>query len=551
MSTSGKTRSRAGKKPPRRLSESDLERYSDAVEAILTEVSEHESLSPKKLVSILRRHPRDENSIFSKGQLVHVYRHLCESGRMVFDEELLRKIQVKPVRTISGVTPVTVLTKPHPCPGECIFCPTDDRMPKSYLHDEPAAMRAELNDFDPYKQTARRVAAFKANGHATDKIELLVLGGTWSSYEREYQEQFLRGCFDAMNESPASSLDEAYTLNESAAHRNVGLVVETRPDSIDSEEIRLLRRLGVTKVQIGAQSLDDRILDSNLRGHTVEQTRNAMTMLRAAGFKQVLHWMPNLLGATPEGDLNDFKRIWDDEGLKPDEIKIYSTVLLENSDLFRYWKRGEYKPYPEDELIELLIRCKELVPRYCRVNRLHRDIPSTDIVAGTKMSNIRQLIQRKMKRDGRRCNCIRCTEVRGGRFEVDSRSLDDLTYRTLETEEHFISINDTEGRIAGYLRLALPDDPGRACDVELGIEELKESAIVRGVHVYGPSLELGELSNRHAQHRGLGTELLQMAEEKARSKGYRRMAIIAAVGTREYYADRGYHREGTYMVRSL
>lgn len=550
MSTTTNTGTRASQ-PYRRLAGDELERHAGRVQAILAEVDRPGTLTHRQFNRILRRHPRDGSAIFSKNQLVQIYRHLCETGRMAFDEALLRKIQVKPVRTISGVTPVTVLTKPFPCPGACIFCPDDERMPKSYLHNEPAAMRAELNAFDPHEQVSRRIRAFAVNGHATDKVELLVLGGSWSSYERDYQECFLRRCLEAMNGSTAPTLEEAQDRNETAEHRQVGLVVETRPDQITPEEIRWLRRLGVTKVQIGAQSLDDSILAKNHRGHSVEQTRRAMTLLRAAGFKQVLHWMPNLLGATPERDFQDFQRLWEDESLRPDELKIYSTVLLENTELHRYWQSGEFKPYPEDELIGLLIRCKELVPRYCRINRLFRDIPGTDIVAGSKMSNMRQQIQRLMKETGRRCACIRCREVRGESFAALDDSPDDLAYRTRETEEHFLSIGDDGGRLAGYVRLTLPDHPGGGCGSDLGIDELRDGAIIREVHVYGPSLELGQSSERHAQHQGLGTRLLQTAEEIARRAGFARMVVISAVGTRPYYAHRGYERAGTYMAKQL
>ncbi|MBD3163554.1 MAG: tRNA uridine(34) 5-carboxymethylaminomethyl modification radical SAM/GNAT enzyme Elp3 [Candidatus Eisenbacteria bacterium] len=468
---------------------------------------------------------------------------------MEFDERLLRKIRMKPVRTISGVTPVTVLTRPAPCPGKCIFCPTDVRMPKSYLHDEPAAMRAELLAFDPFAQVSRRIEAFAFNGHATDKIELLVLGGTWSAYPRDYQERFLLRCFDAMNGTASATLEEAHARNETARHRNVGLVVETRPDHVDLEEVRRLRRLGVTKVQMGAQSLDDEILRKNGRGHTVEETRIAMTRLRAFGLKLVLHWMPNLHGATVASDRADFERLWSDPALRPDEIKIYSTALLANSDLYRLWERGEYTPYGDEELLDLVLDCKERVPEYCRINRLYRDIPSTNIIAGCKMSNMRQHLQERMAREGRRCRCLRCREVRGDAVAEEDLRPVERRYATRETEERFLSFETAGDRLAGYLRLSLPARPGSVEGIDLGVPELRDAALVREVHVYGPSLRLGDAAQDRAQHRGLGTRLLERAERIAREAGYPRVAVIASVGTRPYYAARGYRREGTYMVR--
>ncbi|HKZ85585.1 MAG TPA: tRNA uridine(34) 5-carboxymethylaminomethyl modification radical SAM/GNAT enzyme Elp3 [Anaerolineae bacterium] len=524
----------------------DVTPYAGAVMAIIREVRARERVDADVLGAILRRYPRDGRSMFSKNLLVRTYRHLCETGQLEFDEQTLLRLQMKPTRTISGVAPVTVLTKPYPCPGKCIFCPTDVRMPKSYLPDEPGAMRAEQHGFDPYAQTKSRIDTFDGNGHATDKIELLVLGGTWSSYRRDYQEWFVRRCLDAMNGCDSSSLAEAQALNETARHRNVGLVIETRPDHVTPEEIRWLRRLGVTKVQMGAQSLDDRILELNKRGHTVEDTRQAMTLLRAAGFKVVLHWMPNLLGATPGGDLVDFQRLWDDEALRPDEIKIYPCSLLANAELYEYWLRGEYHPYADETLIDLIAACKLRVPRYCRINRVYRDIPAPNIVAGSTLSNMREIVRRAMQARGEHCECIRCREVRGRRIEDSALHFEDLDYTTRAGEEHFLAFNTPTGKLAGYARLSLPQE-----DIDLGIDEIRGAALIREVHVYGPALAIGDAMEGRAQHRGLGTQLLAEAERIAAGRGCRRMAVIAALGTREYYAKRGYVLDGTYMVKSI
>lgn len=532
-----------------RLSErlvTDITPYLDAIAAIVAEVQTRDRFDANVLNGILRRHPRDGRNMFSKNTLVRGYKHLCATGRLAFDERTLGRLQMKPTRTISGVAPVTVLTKPYPCPGQCIFCPTDARMPKSYLPDEPGAMRAEQHAFDPYAQTAARIETFDTNGHATDKIELLILGGTWSSYRRDYQEWFVRRCLDAMNGRDSSSLAEAQAGNENARHRNVGLVIETRPDHIHAEEIRWLRTLGVTKVQMGAQSLDDRILDLNQRGHSVEDTRRAMTLLRAAGFKLVLHWMPNLLGATPESDRTDFIRLWDDEALRPDEIKIYPCSLLANAELYTHWLRGEYQPYADQTLIDLVAACKTRVPRYCRINRVYRDIPATNIVAGSTLSNLREEVRRFMQARGQRCNCIRCREMRSRPMADDTPVLSDLTYATRASEEHFLSFNTADDRLAGYARLSLP-----TVEIDLDIEEIRGAALIREVHVYGPALAIGETIEGRAQHRGLGTQLLIEAERMAAERGYALMAVIASIGTREYYAGRGYRRAGTYMLKDL
>jgi elongator complex protein 3 len=492
-----------------------------------------------------------------KSALVAAYQQLVESGEWDPDETLLAAIRLKPVRTLSGVTTVTVLTKPYPCPGNCIFCPDDIRMPKSYLPDEPGAMRAVEHNFDPYSQVRSRLEALNAVGHPTDKIELLILGGTFSSYRRDYQAWFVRQCFNAMNgtapvlpgqdgvENGTKGIAEAHLLNESAAHRNVGLAVETRPDEITPDELAWFRTLGVTKVQMGVQSLDDSILELNQRGHTVAESHRAVALLRAAGFKIVLHWMPNLLGATINSDREDFPRLWD--GLCPDEIKIYPTQLLENTQLYETWKRGEYSPYSTDELVQLIADVKPSIPRYCRVNRIIRDIPSTHVISGNKRTSLRQDVQVEMARRGTHCDCIRCREVRAGKVTTADLHLDDQVYPADGAEQHFLSFITPEDHIVGFLRLSMPGADSPAT----GLPDLDGSAIIREVHVYGQSLAVGTEINGAAQHTGLGTRLLGMADTVARTKGYRRMAVISAVGTRQYYLERGFDRGELYLVKQI
>ena len=499
----------------------------------------------RKVIDAIRHHPLPGGGYLSKSMLVSAYSQMAESGIFTADPAFLARIRMKPVRTLSGVTTVTVLTKPYPCPGKCIFCPTDVRMPKSYLPDEPGAARALQHEFDPFDQVASRLEALEAVGHPTDKIELLILGGTWSSYRHDYQEWFVRRCFDALNGFEAKSLEVAHQHNETAAQRNVGLVVETRPDHVDPAELAWMRSLGVTKVQMGAQSLDDHILTLNQRGHTVEETHQAVALLRAAGFKIALHWMPNLLGASLESDRLDFARLWQD--LCPDEIKIYPTQLLENADLYAYWKRGEYKPYTTEELIYLLAVIKPTIPQYCRVNRVIRDIPSTHVVEGNKRTSLRQDAQEEMKRRGTHCHCIRCREVRGQEVRPEQLNMEEVIYSAGGAEEHFISFVTPDDKLAGFIRLSLPgaDSPHTA------LIDLDHAAIIREVHVYGQSLEVGQGQPGAAQHIGLGTRLLWRAEEIAREHSYAHLAVISAVGTRRYYLKRGFKRGEHYLVKSL
>jgi elongator complex protein 3 len=517
--------------------------------------------SGHEMYQAVRRYPLPGGGYTAKHVLVAAYQALVDSGEWEADPELLTLIRMKPVRTLSGVTTVTVLTKPYPCPGKCIFCPTDVRMPKSYLPDEPGARRGLEHHFDPYDQVRSRLQALEAVGHPTDKIELLILGGTWSAYRRDYQEWFVQRCFDALNVpcedeagfTPSASLEEAHRLNETCDHRNVGLVIETRPDEITPKELAWLRRLGVTKVQLGAQSLDDRVLELNQRGHDAAETLRATALLRAAGFKFVLHWMPNLLGATVDSDREDFFKLW--TGYCPDEIKIYPCQLLANADLYAYWQRGEYQPYTQEELTGLIADVKPSIPTYCRVNRVIRDIPSTNVVAGNKRTSLRQDVQEELARRGQRCSCIRCREVRGEAVDAASLLLKDTVYSAAHAEEHFLTFETPGGQIAGYLRLSLPGKANPAAlpflDPQLGFSDLPGAALIREVHVYGQSLPVGGEAHGAAQHIGLGTRLLARSEEIAAENGCSSLAVIAAIGTREYYIGRGFKRGELYLVKEI
>lgn len=504
------------------------------------------------LMALLRSFPHG-NGTYAKSQLLGAYRQLVEEGALAPSAIVERRLRGRPVRTISGVAPVAVLTEPYPCPGKCIFCPEQDGAPKSYLDGEPGVLRALQNAYDPYQQTRSRIEALEAIGHTTDKVELLVLGGTWSAYPGTYRTLFLRRCFDAMNgmaegEESAPTLAEALVCNETAPHRNVGLVVETRPDYVTPNEVLSLRQQGVTKVQLGAQSLDDNILKLNRRGHAVEDTRRAIRLLRLGGFKIVLHWMPNLYGATPESDLEDFGRIFGDPAIRPDEMKIYPTALLEGTELYALWQAGAYVPYAEQTLIELLASCKAQVAPYCRINRVMRDIPAGYIVAGTKKSNLRQIVQQQMAREGQVCRCIRCREVRGSESVAgEDVRLEVISYDTDATVEEFLQMLTPEGRLAGFLRLSLPFAPRD----ELMIPEIQTSAMIREVHVYGPVQMLGKQGQHGAQHRGLGTQLLEEAARRAKAAGYDKLAVIAAAGTRVYYRERGFSVGTLYPTLTL
>ena len=509
---------------------------------------------------ILVHYPKEGKGFYSKADLVAGYRHLVAEGDMEPDPLLMKRIRMKPMRTQSGVAPVTVLTAPAGCPGKFIFCPDDWRMPKSYIFDEPGAQRAERDGFDPSKQTLGRIRAFESIGHDAAKVELLILGGTWSAYSRDYREWFVQRCFDAMNAAGdptytgSASLEEAQRINITAAHRNVGLVIETRPDWVTPEEIRHLRKLGVTKVQIGVQSLDDDILALNKRGHNVAAVRQALGLLRTAGFKLHLHWMPNLYGATPAKDRADFARFFSDPAIRPDEMKIYPCSLIAETELYDRWLAGDYQPYSLDELVDLLADVKPTIPPYTRINRLFRDIPAHHIQAGVKVSNLREVVQEELARRGQRCGCIRCREVKRRRVNASEVELRLHSYTTDLTQEHFLhfvttDLHEEPGLIAGFLRLSWPlhkDAGSRAF-----LDEIAESALIREVHVYGPALGIGAESDAHAQHSGLGTQLIDAAKRMSREAGFDQISVIAATGTRAYYAARGFEQGELYMNGAL
>jgi elongator complex protein 3 (tRNA carboxymethyluridine synthase) len=571
-----------------------------AIEAVPD--STPEPFSAEVMEPLLRSHPRPEGGFFSRSQLIVGFRLFSRAESFRFDEaRFRRRVQRRPVRTQSGVTPLTVLTKPFPCPGRCIFCPNDVRMPKSYLSDEPGAQRAANNHFDPYLQTWNRLAAFEATGHPVDKVELIVLGGTWSFYPEAYQIHFVKRCLEAMNdfgagrdrraqniattpdfeeidadihgdrfeknpynqrvtaflldhhdgelivaeeESDWDSLFDAQRRNESAASRCVGLVLETRPDHVDEAEILRLRRLGATKVQLGVQSLDDTILEANGRGHDTQATRRAFALLREAGFKLHAHWMANLLGATPESDCTDFRKLFDDEAFRPDELKLYPCSLIETAELMGPWRRGEWRPYEEDELLAVVSESLPRVPRWCRVTRVIRDISSDDIVAGNKRTNFRQIAEQEIARRGEELVEIRHREIRSDGFSVDELELVDTAYETPSSRERFLELTTPDDRIVGFLRLSLPRKDGF-------IEELSGRALVRELHVYGGAVSFGAAAGARPQHRGLGIQLLATAEEIARRAGFTGLAVISAIGTRGYYRRQGFADGDLYQHRAF
>lgn len=466
-----------------------------------------------------------------------------EIWRFLSDPDLIEVFKTRNVRTESGVAPMGVMMKPHYCPGECVFCPLEEGMPKSYLSDEPAAQRAKSLNFDPYKQVEMRLRQLDETGHVTDKIDIIVVGGTFGAYPDDYKKEFFKGIYDGLNGFVSKNIEEAIKYNETASRRMVGMSVETRPDWVTDEEIKLWRACGVTKVQLGVQAFDNRILRKIERGHGLDEVAEATRRCRNAGLKICYHFMPDLPGSNPEKDVEMAKMMFEDPRFGPDYLKVYPAMVIPGTELYRMWKKGEYVSYTDAQLMEVLKKIKEMTPVWCRIDRLIRDISKKWVSTGFLATNMRQLLQDELKKEGKKCRCIRCREVRGGIYDEKVELL--VNERdTLGGKELFLSY-EANDKLFSMLRLRLPDQ-----SEEFLFDELKGSAIVREVHTYGQVTNIGD-DGGHSQHRGLGKKLLVEAEKIARERGYQKMAIISAVGTREYYRKLGYELVGLYMLKSL
>ena len=511
------------------------------------------------LQTILKRYPKGGKGLYRHDELVEEYKRLVSKNEISKSKLIEERIRMKPTRTQSGVATVTVMMKPFMCPGKCIFCPNEINMPKSYSASEPGAQRALKNNFDPFLQTYNRIKALQNIGHNSDKIELIILGGTCSVYPEKYIIWFVKRCFDGMNsfgktsfELDAKGIDEitweqlsqVQKYNETTVCRNVGLVLETRPDYITKDEVIRFRKLGATKIQIGIQSLDDSILKLNMRGHRVKESKKAFELLRLAGFKIHAHWMPNLYGSNVKKDIKDYKRLWSKE-FRPDELKIYPTSIIRNTILEKYFNEGKYKPYTHKQLLNLFVNILPTTPRYARLTRIVRDIPSNEILSGNKSTNFRQIAEKEIKRLGKNIQDIRSREIKGEGVKWENLELETIKYETSVSQEYFISYKtkDTD-KICSFLRLSIPEK-------ETYIEDLKNSSIIREVHVYGNVVNIGNESKGESQHLGLGKKMIQIAEHISKKEGFKKISVISAIGTKEYYSKRGFIKSPLYMTKSI
>jgi elongator complex protein 3 len=457
----------------------------------------------------------------------------------------------KLARTISGVTPVAAMTRPMKCPGQCLYCPTFENTPRSYTPESPAVFRARQCDYDPRRQVEMRLRVLEEMGHPTDKVELIIMGGTFLAQPTDYQYEFIKGCYDALNERQSATLEEAKQINETARHRGTGLCIETRPDWCRQEEIERMLEFGTTRVELGVQTLDDDIYRLVRRGHLVEDVVRATTLLKEHGFKVYYHWMPGLPGSTPEADLELSRELFADERFRPDGLKLYPTMVVEGTELERWHQEGKYNPYEFDTMVNLLVDIKALVPKYVRISRVLRDIPPQFITGGPRDS-LRGLLRERLRERGLECKCIRCREY-GHRardeWQIGEPELARLDYEASGGREIFLSFEDEAETLFGLLRLRIQGKPVPV----LGQEPEGNLAIIRELHTFGPEVPLAEQRPEAAQHKGIGRALLREAERIAADEFQaKQMVVLSGVGARDYYrTESGYRSLGEYMVKEL
>ena len=531
-------------------------------------------IAEKYIKSLIKLDPGDAESLRqAKRDLAKKYNTTIIPNSLILEyynklnrkkdnSKLLRLLRKREIRTLSGIAPITVLTKPYPCPGRCIYCPNEARMPKSYIASEPAAQRAARLKFNPFNQVKMRMDALEANGHSVDKIELIVLGGTWSYYDKKYQNWFIKRCFDAANGKPTRTLNEAQKVNEKAKHKIIGLTLETRPDYITKEELWRMRELGCTHVQIGVQTLEQEILNLIKRDDSIANIKRATNMLRDFGFKITYHLMPGLPGATPKSDLETFHKIFSDPGFQPDMLKIYPCVVLKSALLYQWYKKGKYKPYKGKTLTKLLVNIKKDIPPYVRINRLIRDIPGNEIVDGNLVTNLRQILHN----EGVVCRCIRFREARKKTVKEKDAKLIIRKYRAGLGTEYFISFESKDyKKIYAFIRLRLPDKKKRKSstikivrffdqqEITAKGDEMAfniDTALIRELHTYGELIPVGS-KKKAVQHIGFGKRLMEEAEKIAKKKGYEKLAVISGIGVRGYYKKLGYKLDNTYLSKNL
>ncbi|MGB8938499.1 MAG: tRNA uridine(34) 5-carboxymethylaminomethyl modification radical SAM/GNAT enzyme Elp3 [Candidatus Nitrosopolaris sp.] len=528
--------------------------YVSACKHIASQIQSRSDLSRKDIAKVVREtSARYRLSTLPRNQDILGYLDTLNSCRKL--------LMVKPVKTSSGVVIIAVMPKPYACPhGRCIYCPggIPSNTPLSYTGHEPVAMLAQKVGYNPYEQIRSKLSDLFSLGHDVGKVELVIVGGTFPFMPEDYQREYVKSCFDALNCDndkgvESVTLYEAKKINETANIRCVGLTVETKPDYCKEQHIDLMLELGVTRVEVGVQSLQEDVYKATNRGHDLGDVIESFQIARDSGFKIVAHMMPGLPNSSPEKDIQDFYTLFENPLFRPDMLKIYPTLVLKDTPLYKLYMSRKYAAYSDDDFVNILVELKKKVPPWVRIMRVQREIEPKDIIAGPKMGNLRQIVLRKLHDQGLRCNCIRCREVGiGGKGSVlmDDIVLNRTDYVAAHGAEVFLSLEiPCHSKILGFLRLRRTYNPHR--------KELKQErntcAIVRELHIYGPMLNVGSgIEDRSYQHRGYGAQLMQEAERIASEEfEVPKLSVISAVGTREYYKKLGYQIDGPYMSKVL
>jgi len=457
----------------------------------------------------------------------------------------------KPVKTASGVAVIALMPMPYACPhGRCTYCPggVEFNTPNSYTGKEPATINAIENKYDPKEQIITKLEKLLAYGHDASKLELVIVGGTFLFMPKGYQKNFIKLCYDALNGYDSTTLEAAQKNNEDAEIRNVGFTIETKPDYCKKEHVDSMLEFGTTRVEIGIQSLQERVYRIVNRGHDFNDVVESFQISKDAGYKIVAHMMPGLPTMTPKEDISDFQRLFSDSLLKPDMLKIYPSLVIENTPLYNQYKNGDYTPYSDQEMIQVLTEIKKIVPRWIRIMRIQREISASEIVAGPKLGNLRQIVLKNLHSQGQSCKCIRCREagLSHKKSQDNDLKLNRLDYDSSDGKEVFLSFDDSNDAIYGFLRLRHPSNKAHRKEIS------NKTCIVRELHVFGKSLKIGVHEKQGIQHSGLGKALMREAEKISKEDfDVKKLLVISAVGTRQYYRNLGYHLNGPYIEKEL
>ncbi|TLX67161.1 MAG: tRNA uridine(34) 5-carboxymethylaminomethyl modification radical SAM/GNAT enzyme Elp3 [Thaumarchaeota archaeon] len=532
--------------------DSNSDNYDLACIEISNKLSQFRELSLKDIYSFIR-------ASSSKYNLSKIPKFYDIMKYLPADSNIRKLMMVKPIKTASGVLVITVMAKPYDCPhGKCIYCPggKEFNVPLSYTGKEPVTKLAQKSNFEPKYQITSKLKQEYSRGHNISKVEIVIVGGTFPFMPDEYQRSFIKKCFDALNGIESNSLQEAQKSNEANSIRCVGFTVETKPDYCKEKHIDLMLEMGITRIEIGVQTLSEEVYRNINRGHNIQDVYESFQIAKDAGYKVVAHMMPGLPGSSPQKDLEDFNKLFEDSRLKPDMLKIYPTLLLRGTGLAKLYEKGIYKPYPDEVFTDLLLKIKKIVPPWVRIMRIQREIESNDILYGYKSSNIRQILQQKLREEGLECSCIRCREV-GIRKLANCENIDisikRRDYDSSNGKEVFLSLEDDDNKILfGFLRLRKLAKPYRT---ELKEKNGNPSAIVRELHVFGQMVDIGSDNNSlpsSSQHKGYGAKLLEIAENIVKDElGLNTISIISAIGTRQYYEKFGYSLNGPYVTKEI